>query len=193
MINNSLNNLAVKYKETKDPIVLEQIFKILSPLINKKATYIFYRKVYCVNKKYFRLYTLGILDLDDIKEEIRIFILTLLNKTDIKRPFDKYLHSSIWKWGNQFRKLIEKINCTDKKMTTEDDYMDIVSSVPPAVETIYWDKLELTKVEKQIFDILKKDNEISQLQLSKILGITQGRISQLMKKLRKKIKKYLTQ
>ena len=46
---NNLTNLIIKYKEIKTPVILTEIFEILSPAMKKKATHTFFAKWYPLN------------------------------------------------------------------------------------------------------------------------------------------------
>lgn len=185
-----LNQLIIKYRKTLDRKILSEIFTILQPVIIKKSKYVFYRKLFHKNYRTFYLSELGTIEVEDVKNELRLFILELINKTDIEKPFDKYLYSSIWNWGNSLVELHDS-NIREKSKNVDDGYYDNLAVVNPQVNKYNWENMNLNEIERKIVEILKENHHIKQSQLAVLLGVTQARISQIFKVLRQKIKRYL--
>ncbi|MFA5154773.1 MAG: hypothetical protein WC554_19665 [Clostridia bacterium] len=185
----TLNNLIIEYKNKKEEKTLNKIFVLLQKTIHDKSTYIFYRKKFHKNNKWFRLCELGTITIDDVENELRLLILELINKTDINKPFDKYLYSSIWNWGDSLLYLCEETNKTN--ISDNEEYFSSNLSKNPDIEIYNLERIKMTEQEKIIVEKLKINPKIKQSQLAERLRVTQARVSQIIKKLRIKIKKYI--
>ena len=181
----NLNQLVVTYKQTKDKEILNQIFSLLNKTIHDKATYIFYRKKFYKNKNCFYLFKIKTLQLNDIENELKLLILKLIEKTDINKPFDKYLFSSIWNWGKSLSSLCEEINY--RSIFQYEDKL----TVQPNIDIYNLERLCTTKQEQMIIEMIKESPKIKQSEMAERLEVTQSRIAQILKKLRKKIRKYI--
>lgn len=98
----TINDLAIEYKVTKSNKLLEVILKKLNRVIKVKASYIFYRQLFRMRGITFNLYKSKIVDLEDVRQELTLFTMKLLESFDGKRDFKKYYFTSIWKWRPVF-------------------------------------------------------------------------------------------
>ncbi len=183
----NLDNLIIQYQKTKDKKTLNDIFILLKPIIKSKSSYVFYRKNLRKNDQTFKLYELGTITINDIEQELRVLILRLINDYNGKASFSTYLYSSIWNWGNSLSYLYEGFKTT---FLPEDDEQLITN---PNIEIYNLEGVNMTYTEKRIFELFKENQYIKQSQIAERLGVTQARLSQIIKKFRKKITKYLTQ
>lgn len=120
----NLTPLIREYKLTNNQALMNKIYIELNPLIQTKASFIFYRKYYplslynrcpscdkCANhlksncktckkctciKGTFNLYKSGLCELEDVESDLWIEILKIIKSYDITRDFDTYLYASIW-------------------------------------------------------------------------------------------------
>lgn len=126
---NNITLLVIKYKKSKDKIILNQILANLENLINKKSKYIYYKKwyplslynkcKYCLNcnknksyckkclkclcqKGYFNLYTNHLCELEDVKNELYIKVLKSVEYYNEPEDFKKYLITTLWNWQPAF-------------------------------------------------------------------------------------------
>lgn len=174
-----LTKLVRQYKKTKDDEVLEKIFELLEPMIIKKTRYIF-------NKfKYYKI------NLQDIKQELYLLILTIIDNYKISKPFENYLFSSLKKWLPesmiQDKRKNEKnremhINIKDTNLNNQDTNL--------ILEDIFNECK--TENERQIYKLYLENPNITGREIGKELGMTRQNICLIIKKLRKRLKKYLT-
>lgn len=185
-----LTKLVLEYQKTKDENILTTILKDLKPLINKKATYLFYRQKFRKNNKEFYLNELGTLTLEDIRQELNLFTIHIINKYKLDSDFIAYYISSIWYWGRDLKNMSGDVGnvflddtkeITDKELTTQ-----------PNIELYNLEGVKMNYQEQRVMELLKENNQIKQSQIAERMGVTQSRVSQIIKKLRKKVKKYLT-
>jgi predicted XRE-type DNA-binding protein len=192
---NNLNQLVITYKQTKDNNLLNKILKTLMPLIIKKSTYLFYRKKYNQHDKIFYLYELGTITLEDIKQELSMFTIKTINKYEYKPKFNfiSYYLYCIWHWGKNLIKLCDEYKKVSYNKENEQDYSS-ENSEPfslPDIDIYNLERLKTTKQELIIMEMIKDNPKIKQSQMAERLGVTQSRVSQIVKKLRKKIRKYI--
>jgi predicted XRE-type DNA-binding protein len=182
----NLNQLVITYKQTKDKEILNQIFSLLNKTIHDKATYLFYRRKYKKNNKWFYLSELGTLTVGDIEDELKLLILKLIQKTDITKPFDKYFFCSIWNWGKSLAYLYD-IELNKSIISKYEEKL----TIQPNIEIYNLERLDTTEQEKMLIKMIKENPRATQTQMAERLGVTQSRVSQIVKKLRKKIRKHI--
>jgi predicted DNA-binding protein (UPF0251 family) len=181
----NLNQLVINYKQTKDKEILNQIFSLLNKTIHDKATYLFYRRKFKKNNKWFYLSELGTLTVGDIEDELKLLILKLIQKADTTKPFDKYLFGSIWNWGKSLSHLCGEIS---KPLSLE---LEETTVTEPNIEIYNLEGVDMNYNEKRIIELIKENPKQTQMQMAERLGVTQSRVSQIVKKLRKKIRKHI--
>lgn len=121
---NNLTSLVQEYKQTNNPTLMNKIYTELNPLIQTKASFIFYKKYYplslynkcypcqkCTNqlnsncktckkctciKGTFNLYKSHLCELEDVESDLWLEILKIIKSYDVTRDFDTYLYASIW-------------------------------------------------------------------------------------------------
>jgi len=116
--------LVREYKKTNSPALMNKIYQELNPLVQTKASFIFYRKYYplslynlcypcqkCDNKLEsncktckkctcitgtFNLSKTGLCEVEDVENDLWIEILRIIKNYDVTKDFDTYLYSCIW-------------------------------------------------------------------------------------------------
>ena len=191
-----LNKLVIQYKKTKNSQILNQIFEILKNVIKKKAEFIFYQKTFKFGKCEFRLINTKQIELNDVKQELNLEVLRIINNYNIKKPFEKYLFGCLWNWKPKFmnKKFLQQylnIHETDGNRGIKID--EILGKPEGDKEKINIDEMfeNLTKIEKKIINFLIKNSNLNQSQLAEKIGVTQQMISKIMKNVRKKYRKRL--
>lgn len=193
-----LTQLVKLYKKNKSSKNLVNIFEELDTIITKKSKYIFYKQPFYIKGKCFRLCETKTISLDDIKQELIVLILELIKQYNGKKSFKTYLFSSIWHWGSNLlnsslaNQIITK---NSSEMIDEErniNYFNNLSANKITIREDYnFDKIKLSKMERKVIKLYKKNPDFTQTQLARRLGVTQARVSQILQKLRKKLKKYL--
>ncbi len=185
-----LEQLAKKYVETKDTNLFISIFKLLEPLLKKKASFIFYQKVFRGN---FKLVDMKQNYLEDVRQELNLEVINLLNKYNPKKSFGTYLVSSLWKWTpkftrkNKFYKYLKNksINAVDND-GTEFSILDNISQEEVSSDNFIEIFENLTKTETKILNLYQENIHINQSEIAEIIGVTQQRIDQIISGLKKK-------
>lgn len=182
-----ITELVIKYKQTKDQKVFEALLKLIKRDIEKRVE-IIYRKL-----KFYQI------DKTDIKQELYIKILKIIDNYDIREPFENYLFSSLKYWQPKlikddfihFESLYNidertgeelEIDIEDKKQTNIDSNLSL--------EIIF--KECKTETEKLICKMYLENPKITEEEIGSALKMTRQNISLILKKLRKRLKKYLT-
>lgn len=182
-----LTELVRQYKQNKDNKLLDKIFKMLNTDIKKRVELV-YRRL-----KYYKI------EKEDIKQELYIKILTLIESYDPKEPFENYLFSCLKYWHpklskedvTHFKSLydvdeetgeVSEINIEDKNQSNIDSNM--------ILEEIF--KECNTENEQKICEIYLGNPDVTTAEIGKKLGMTKQNISLILKKLRKRLKKYLS-
>jgi RNA polymerase sigma factor (sigma-70 family) len=183
----NLTNLVRQYKQKKDNKILENIYKLINKDIEKRVELI-YRKL-----KYYKI------DKVDIKQELYIKILSIIDRYNPKEPFENYFYSCLKYW---------------KPRLTKDDIMKFESLYKIDNETGEEKEIDITEITKEtnnfnltledIYRICKKESErkicklylinpnITEEEIGKELKMTKQNISLILNKLRKRLKKHLT-
>lgn len=196
--NINLNNLIVQYKQTGDKKILNDIFSLLKNTIKEKSKYVYYHQRFNAKNLRFKLVDTKQIELIDIIQELNLFIMKLIDRCEIDKPFDKYLFSSLWNWKPTIINREFKQNVRNKSLSDIDEEQFDVNFPAPITEeetkekeTINTDDMfkKLTKREKKVIELLKNNPELNQFQLAEILGVTQQNISLIMQSLQKKYKK----
>jgi RNA polymerase sigma factor (sigma-70 family) len=191
-----INELVRQYKKNKDPQLLNQIFEVLKNIIKKKAEFLFYQKIYKMGKYEFRLVDTKQCDLNDVKQELNLEILRIINDYNVKEPFENYFFASLWRWKPRFinKKFIQQMFNIHEIDEDEESKMNNIPAKPEETnEDINIDELfsDLSEIEKKIVNLLKDNPELNQSELAETIGVTQQRISELMANIRKKYNKRL--
>jgi hypothetical protein len=210
----TLNELAIEYKKTKNKIILNQLFVLLQSLVKAKAKHTFYKRKFVKRMidvemldnegtqkiiqrlpQCFKLVDTHLLELEDVEQELNLEILSLLEKYDVSRPFDKFLYSSLWNWKPNFinKDFINQLgNVSLSAMTEEDnensELMNNFAVYPKFDETFDVCDMfsDLTELEEKLLNLLKVSPDANQTQLAKKLYVTQARVSQMLTEIRKK-------
>lgn len=193
-----LNELVLEYKTKKNSQTLNKIFLDLSKMIHNKAKFVFYQQKFSAKKFVFKLVDTKKIELEDVEQELNLFILKLIDKCDINKPFDKYLYSSIWLWvpkfvNKDFINSLRNVPIFDTDLDGDDanikklDILRVFSKFDEEVDLDYLFE-NLTDDEKKLLNILQKNSEIKQSELADIFKVTQPRIAQLYESIRVKYK-----
>ncbi len=196
-----LQQLVEEYKKTNNQKLLNEIVVLLTPIIKDKARYIYNKKWIRIDKKgiresideynsniedkkdnpkYINLKQSGKTTLLDVEQELWLTLLRIIKNYDIKKPFYKYLTSSLWNWTP--RSLISEIKNTVK----ESSLMDYDQSS----DEFKIDKkiiLTLKEREQEIIKLLQ--NKTRPIDIAKLLGYSKSYIYDTIKKITKKLRK----
>lgn len=187
---NNLNELAKEYKANKDQKVMEQIFELLLPILNKKAEYVYYQQKFKIKGKYINLKQSGLIELDDVRQELNLTVLELLKDYDGIRPFTNFFYSVLWHWGNQLinSSFLNQLNTfTESALITEENScpLDIKYNNPEQRKENILE--ELTEDENAVVMLLFENPHLTQEEIASKFGVTRQRISQIIIEIRKKI------
>jgi DNA-directed RNA polymerase specialized sigma24 family protein len=181
-----LEDLVKQYKRTKNKKILNEIFIILEPNIKKKTNYVYGKlKSYKLEKS-------------DIRQELYIKIMQIIEEYKMKDPFDNYLYSCLKTWQPemkvedvmQYESLYNKNQETGEE--TEERFRDkspeeIISNL--TIEDIFNECK--TENEKKICEMYLENPTITEEELGKKLKMTHQNISLILIELRKRLKYYL--
>jgi len=217
----NLNELAKQYKKTNSQVILLEIFKLLAQPIKTKARYIFYKQDFVKEKyevmvydkkkedlkkqkrvRYFKLCDTNKIELEDIEQDLQLQVMELLKKYDPKKPFENYFNATLSDWRPSCVREFNFIKDLDTKNETElvqenqeEPPLDDLATIEPEypVEDVNIDKMfqNLTKKEKNLLELMVKFPNKNQQELADIIGVTQPRVVQILKEVRKKYKKTL--
>lgn len=188
---NNLNELVKEYKINKDSKKLDEIFIRLAPVIKNKAKHIFYQRKYKILGKIINLKKTGLVDFEDIIQELNILLLKTIQFYNIDKPFDVYFYSSLWFWRptsiitryflNRYNTLLESDLMTEEN---SNPFENIKIEPTQRLEYIYEG---LTDEENQIVVILFENPGITQAKIAEKLNIQQQRVSEIFVKIKRKI------
>jgi hypothetical protein len=206
----NLNELALKYKETKDNKYSGEILKLLAPQIKKKADYLFYRQhfvkcytsgvIYDKTKKkaitgkipiYTRLCDTHKIEYEDILQEVNLEILTQLNNYDGITPFEIFLFSYFWAWvpdciiNEEFKVSMNTESCYVDDI---DEVRDICDRIAISPEIVRINKLfiNLTEAETKLLELMINNPTEKQIELAEMQGVTKQAINDMLKTIRSK-------
>lgn len=192
MIKN-LDELAKEYSQNKNKIILNKLFKAIKTLLDKKANFIYYKKLFKYKNYTFTLHQIKEIELTDIKQDLSLEVLKLLNRYDSNQSFEKYLISSLWNYApsfinKKFCAFIEnKSNSTIDADGNEINPVDAICHIDKENEIETIDLFEnLTDLEKKLINFMLEFPDLTQSEIAKKLEVTQQRVSQLLFELRKK-------
>ena len=200
----------IEYKQTHSSKILNDIFKELNPIIEKKSKYIYFQKYFpislynkcssCLNckehkcnichkctckKGTFNLHRNNLCDYEDVKQDLSMEILKLIEKFDITRDFDTYFYATLWNWKPSFlnkdfiKTLVSESignqpELIDKKKIYDFNIQELIAKLK-------------NKIDRQIIYNLLKDNGLSQKELAIKLGLTKSSLDYRIKKIKNKI------
>jgi hypothetical protein len=155
------------------------------------------------NKGYFNLKNNNLCDYKDVEQELHLEILRLINNFDEKvGVFKEYLSASLWDWRPAFIDVdfVEKISHDNILKTNEEgeeQYLEIEDI--KSQENIH-SNLNIEDIlnqcknenERKICESYLNNFNITEEELGNILDMTKQNISLILKKLRKRLKYYLT-
>jgi len=199
---NNLNELVKQYKKNKSSKILNEIFLIVDKQLQQKAKWIFYQQNFNIEGKICKLNDVHKVDIDDIVQELRLTVLELIEKYNPKKPFENYLNHTLTHW---FPEIMRKKDTrrdlglvsqgelyneeTEEGINIENfPIPEQTSQEKPDIDEMF---VNLTEREKKLLELMIEFPEKNQQELADIIGVTQQRIDQILKGLRKKYKKTL--
>jgi RNA polymerase sigma factor (sigma-70 family) len=222
-----ITDLAINYKQTKNQKILEKLLFTLEPLIQKKASYIYNRKWYPLNyfykckycqhckntnkkickecnkclcdKGYFNLKKNNLCEFDDVKNDLILKVLELIEQYDITKDFYSFFGGILFEWRPSFitQDFIKSIS--HAKIYEEIEGEEIESNLEDKKENIIHTNLTLdaifkeckTEREKKVINLFLNDKRMTQEKAGKILGVSHQAISLILNKLQKRLKNCL--
>lgn len=191
MKNNNLEKLVKNYKRKKDIYILDQIFKNLNNILNEKASYIFYKQTF-FGKEEIKLCDTKQIELDDVKQELYLEVLRIINEYNIRLPFENYLYSNLKLWKPKFinADFLKNFKTQSIYQTNdegeEENLADNMSSPEPLNIEF---NTPLTEKEQEIWELLQGDLHLSQEEIAEELSISQKSVSNLISSIKKKLQK----
>lgn len=189
---NNINKLVKDFKETGKKEIMNEIYKILNPILESKGRYIFNRKVYKKNNKYINLKETNMIAEDDIFQELWVLVMEIIENYIPEKPFMNYFYSTLWHFRPSFidqNFLFQNNIVLESSLVTEENLnpLDNMIKTEPNQEPEFE---ELNDRENEIVKIIFCDSSIKQGELAKKMKISQQSISNIMIEIRKKIKNY---
>lgn len=187
----NITELIENYNKTESIEIFDKIEKILDPIISQKARFIYYRQPFkserIKGKKhvpfYFTLNKTNSLDYEDVKQEIWLMVYKLIKNFNGSNDFMTYLFTSLWKWKPTINLKgmtgLEYIQIDENTENIADDNIN-------DLDTEYILNL-LNPIEKEVVYYFYS-NKYNQSEIANILKISKGRISQILTRIKKKIK-----
>jgi RNA polymerase sigma factor (sigma-70 family) len=182
--NKEITDLIKEYKITKSKILMEKIFILLDPMIKIKS-----KSVHYLIRKYK-------LEVEDVKQELCLKILQIINEFNPEKSFENYLFSCLRRWQPVLKKedrtkykSLYYINQTTGE-EEEEKFTDNLGQKPTQnliIEDIF--KECKTDIEKQICKLYLEYPKISEAEIAEKLGTYQKDISRVINGLRKRLKK----
>lgn len=219
----TITNLVIKYKKTKNQKFLKELLSILEPLIQKKASYIYNKKWYPMNyfhkckycqhcknkdreickickkclcdKGYFNLRKNNLCEFNDVKNDLILKVLELIEQFNITKDFYTFLGVILFDWRPSFitqdfiksllhKKFYMEIEGEEIEVNTKDTKTKPIKN-NFVIDTIF--KICKTKREKDLINLFLNDKRMTQKKAGKLLGITQQAISLIFNKLQNKL------
>jgi len=183
----NLTELVREYKNKKDNQIFEAILKIIGKDIEKKVELIYQKLKYYKKEK------------EDIKQELYMKILNIIESYDPKEPFENYLFSCLKHWSP---KLVEEdtINYEPLYKVDEETGDEIIINVENKTQENIDSNIVLeeifkeckTKIEKKVCELLIENPDMSQEEIAKECKTYKMNISRIINKLRKRLKIFVT-
>ena len=196
---NELDLLVIQYKKKKNKKILDQIFKILYPIIVAKARYVFFVQTFNINNCEFKLLDLKKgLELEDVIQELSIEIIEWINDFKPKAPFSHFLNQCLEsnKWRPKFINAdfiknikTESIYKTIENNEEEEEELNLADTLPTPEEVKIEFYPELTKIEQEVWELMQGNLNLSQQEIAEELCISQMTISRAVTNIRKKLQK----
>jgi len=194
---NELDLLVKEYKKKKDKVTMEKIFKILYPTIVEKAKYVFYEQTFNYRGISFKLVDTKQIDLNDVIQQLSLEIIEWINDFKPEAPFSHYLNTRFeqqhWQpkfmdaeFYKQFK--TESIHKTIENNEGEDE-INLADNLPTPEEVKIEFEPELTEIEKEVWELMQGNLNISQEEISIELGVSQKSISNIIARIRGKTQK----
>ena len=176
----NLNELVKQYKKTELQETFSQIFELLEETIVKKAKYVFYKQRFFSDES-LKLCDTKKVELEDIKQELRLEIIEWINRCKRSLPFDKYLYSNLWNWKPKsinkdfleslkiisiYRKteegedenVIERIPTPEQKIEDLTNYDEMFENLDSAgIEAVMILLAEIAKTKESVFVVTHQD------------------------------------
>jgi DNA-directed RNA polymerase specialized sigma subunit len=186
----NLTKLMRQYKRSKDKKLLNDIFIKLKNTIIDKSKFVFYKQNF-FGEKEMHLCDTKQIELEDVIQDLNLFILTIINDNKIKN-FEHYLNHSLKFYKpsflnaefmkNLFTQSIYRIN-------EEGNEENLADKLPtPELINIEFSS-PLTEKEQKVWELLQEDLNLSQEEIAEELSLSQKTISNVIASIKEKVKK----
>ena len=181
----TVNELAIKYKETKDIQYRDELIKQLWKTIKYKASYTYYRKKFRLRNIIFNLYDSQLIEIEDVQHELYLFTIELLETFDGERDFKKYYFTSIWNWKPKFLNKEMYLKLKSSKLVDEDgnDALERVEFPDQDDSYMYVDDIlsfAKTKEEKQVLRLMYLNPTLKFTDIATRLGYSPSKITRIV-------------
>jgi len=142
-------------------------------------------------KGYFNLKENCLCEYEDVEQDLKLLVLNIINNYDITRKnFESYFYSSIWNYRPLFitTHFVNSIENNGLEAITEENEPREERSI--LIDDIF-DACK-TKNERKICKLYLQNLHITEEELGKKLKMTKQGASKIIKKLRERLKKYLS-
>jgi RNA polymerase sigma factor (sigma-70 family) len=196
----NLTKLATDYKKTKSQKALNDLFNCLLPTINKKADFIYYHKRFKFGTRFFTLHETKLVDKEDIRQELSMEVLSLVNNYKVGFPFKNYFYATLWKWipDSINKEFLTRLAMTGEVELSNGDYdnespLEALAGycMPDVNKFIEIEELDslFTEREKEIIDLFFINPSVTQEEVANKLNVTQPTICKELEGIRQKILK----
>jgi RNA polymerase sigma factor (sigma-70 family) len=195
---NELDQLVKQYKKKKNKNILDQIFKIIYPIIMEKAKYVFYEQTFNYHNYEFKLVNTKKMELDDVIQELSLEVIELIKKFEGKVPFSHYLNTTFknenWKEfkfiNTEFIKNLHTGSIYKMIQNDEgEEEINIADNLPTPEEIKIEFYPELTKIEQEVWELIQGNLNLSYEEIGEELGVTKMTISRIIARIREKTQK----
>jgi len=203
----NITQLIIEYKKEKTDKKLHSILSLVNPIIEKKSKYTYFQKYFpislynkcqsCRNceehkcnichkctcqKGTFNLHRNNLCEYEDVKQDLLMEVLKLIEKFDISRDFNKYLIATLWNWKPSFLTKDFIKSLVSESIDNQPELLDKKKICDFNVQQLI-EKLD-KKIDRDIVYNLLKNNELSQKELAVRLGLTERKLRYRIKKIK---------
>ncbi|HEY0088654.1 MAG TPA: sigma factor [Candidatus Lokiarchaeia archaeon] len=197
MVKDNITEFVIDYKTNPTVKKIGFIFKELQIFINKTSRRVYYRKNLTVGKQVYSISDSSY-ELEDVKQDVCLEIMRLINNFDITKSFNTYLISSLYKYQPHFvnKAFINELVGVSLDHIEEDIGEFVKSNTSAnsvfadlAVEDIL-NQFE-NSIDKNIVKSYLENPNITESELGAKYKVTQQYISLRLGEIRKILKNYL--
>jgi len=187
----NLTNLVRQYKKSKNKKLLNEIFIKLNNTIKDKAQKVFYKQNF-FGKKEMRICDTKQIELEDVIQDLNLFILRIITDYNIKQPFENYFNCSLKLYKPSFinAEFMKNLNTQSIYQLNEEGKEENIAEKIPTSEPINIEfNHPLTEEEQEVWELLKGNLNLSQKEIAEELGLSQPTISGVIARIKGKIQK----